>query len=125
MTLEKYEYPATGAVTNSFLPTRNPAYDGRRQAVEWATVLDRSSGKKTYRYDEGIKVRRFRLRWSRFPDAERVNYEAFRDAALGADIKFTDWSGAAHTVFFGELKYDPQPSAGNRWTWEDELIEEL
>ena len=125
MALEKYEYPATGAVTNSFLPTRNPSYDGRDQPIQWEVLLERSSGKKTYRYAEGLKVRRFRLRWSRVTDADRTSYEAFRDAVLGADFKFTDYNGAAHTVFFGDQEYDPKASAGNRWSWQDELIEEL
>jgi hypothetical protein len=124
MALEKYEYPATGGVTNSFLPTRNPEYEGREEEVDEGVIIDQSSGKKAYLYAEGVKIRTIRLRWRHMPVADRSSYETFRDVVGGQKIKYTDWQSVARTVTFAGFVRRFTPSSNDRWHWDDELREE-
>lgn len=125
MALEKFEYPATGAVTNSFLPTRNPSFTDAAETRDEGILLEQSSGKQAYIYDEAVDIKFHRRVYSRMANSERTSYEAFRDVVGGDKLKFTDYDGAAHTVTFAVFTREFSQSTGNRWTWEIAMREEL
>lgn len=125
MALEKFEYPATGGVTNSFLPSRNPSYSGTGDALDEGIIQEQSSGLKAYNYAEGIEIKTLRRRYDNMTTAERASYEAFR-AAVGGDLfKFTDHAGAAHTVMFAGFQREFTAQRGDRWAFEITMREEL
>lgn len=125
MALEKYEYPATGAVTNSFLPSRNPSFADAEESQDEGILLEQSSGKQAYIYDEAVDIKIFRRTYARMPASERTSYEAFRDVVGGQQIKFTDYNGTAHTVTFADFVRAFSQSTGNRWTWTVTMRKEL
>lgn len=124
MALEKLEYPVTSP-TNSWLPSRNPSYDGARDKREWGVLPQMSSGNKAYLYEEGISCHYFTRSYKRMPESEKTSFLTFKNAALGAKIKYTDQLGAAHTVTFWSWQDEFEPSAGDRWSWTFTLREEL
>jgi len=123
--LEKLEYPDTGTVTASWLPTRNPFYEGRREKREWGVIPQLSSGKKAYLYEQGLSCNYYMLSFSRMPGSEWTSYLTFRNTVLGAKIKFTDFAAAAHTCTFWSWDDEATPSPGNRRSWSFTLREEL
>ena len=125
MALEKFEYPATGTVTNSFLPTRNPSFGGAEESQDEGILLEQSSGLQAYIYDEGVDIKTFRRTYARMANSERTSYEAFRDAVGGDKFKFTDYNAAAHTVTFAEFTRAFTQSPGTRWTWTITMRKEL
>jgi hypothetical protein len=126
MALEKYEYPATGGVTNSFLPTRNPSYtDGPPESLDESIVSDDSAGGEVYNYAEGRPVNMLRRKYTRLASSEWDSYAAFRSAVKGDKFKFTDAAAAVHTVTFAEFARKPDRSAGNRATFEVVMREVL
>lgn len=125
MALEKYEYPATGAVTNSFLPTRNPSYAEVSETFDEGVVPEQSSGSQEYRYEEGIQIRFHHRTYAKMANSEKTSYENFRNAVGGQKFKFTDASGGVHTVSFASFTRDFTPSTGDRWSWGIVMREEL
>lgn len=123
--LEKFEYPASGTVTNSFLPSRNPSYSNTGDSLEEGIIQEQSSGLKAYNYAEGIEIKTLRRRYENMTTAERASYEAFRTAAGGDLFKFTDHLGAAHTVMFATFQRDFAAQRGDRWSFEIVMREEL
>jgi hypothetical protein len=123
--LEKFEYPASGPVTNSWLPTRNPSYDGARPKREWGVVQQISSGKKAYLYEQGITCHYYRRSYKRMAESEWNSYLTFRGVVLGAPIKYTDQAGATHTVTFWDFETEADPSPGDRYSFGFLLREEL
>lgn len=132
MALEKFEFPATGVVTNSFLPSRNadpdeePNLDERDEGI----IPEDSSGKQRYNYDEGVEIKLYRRFFHRHSDSERTSYEAFRAAVRGQKFKFTDFQGAAHTVTFDlferKFRYERVGEGGViLWSWLVVMREEL
>lgn len=125
MALEKFEYPATGSATNSFLPSRNPSFDGAHEQTDEGILQDQSSGAQEYRYEEGVNIRTITRSYRNMADSEKTSYEAFR-AAVGGDVfKFTDYGGAAHTVSFASFVRAFTPQRGNRWDFTIEMREQL
>lgn len=125
MAIEKYEYPASGAVTNSWLPPDNPLVDGFAEELEEGIISDQSSGKKQYNYKEAIKIKLHKRFYDLQPQSERTSYESFRDAVGGDSFKFTDFNGAAHTVTFAEFTRRFLLRDGSFWAWEITMREEL
>jgi hypothetical protein len=123
MALEKYEYPATGSPTNSFLPTRNPSYGDAGDAVDEGIVSDMSGGGQPYNYNEGVKFKTHRRAYTRLAASEYTSYEGFRNAVGGDTFKFTDADAAAHTVTLAVFKRDPKYSSGNRKSFTIEMLE--
>ena len=125
MALEKFEFPATGTVTNSFLPSRNPSFADAEEEIQEPVIAEQSSGKGEYLYDEGVKLRFYRRVYARMANSERVSYESFRDVVGGQKLKFTDYNAVAHTVTFSEFRRQFTQSTGTRWTFEIAMREEL
>lgn len=125
MALEKFEYPHTGTVTASWLPSRNPSYDGARDKREFGVVPQRSSGNKAYLYEEGLSCHYYTRSYRRMPDSEWLSYLAFKNTVLGAKIKYTDQAGAAHTATFWSWDDEAEPGVGDRRSFSFTLREEL
>ncbi len=132
MALEKFEYPATGVVTNSFLPSKNadPEVEPNLDKLDEGIIPDDSSGKQRYNYEEGIRIRFHRRYFHRHPASERTSYESFRDVVGGKTFKFTDFNGAARTVtveiFERDFKYEGIGEGGViLWSWLVVMREEL
>ena len=126
MSLERFDYPTAGAPSTTFVPTRNPAFADVEETLDPGILSEQSSGAQVYRYKEGIKVRIHRRGFRREPTAKKISFEAFDDAVGGANFEFTDYAAVVHTVSFVQpnvLKFTP--SAGDRWSWEVLLREEL
>lgn len=124
MALEKFEYPVV-TPTISFLPTRNPSFADAEESQDEGILLEQSSGKQAYIYDEGVDIKIFRRTYGRMANSERTSYEAFRDAVGGGQFKFTDYNGTAHTVTFAEFTRQFTQSPGTRWTWTIVMRKEL
>lgn len=125
MALEKFEYPDTGTVTHSWLPTRNPSYDGAPEKREWGVVPEMSSGRKLYLYEEGSSCHYYTRSYERMPLSEWQSFLQFRAAVLGAKLKYTDQAAVAHTVTFESFIDEAKPSPGDRRSWSFTLREEL
>lgn len=125
MGVETYEYPASGAPTNTFAPTIDARPDGSGETVADGVVGDQSAGNKQYRYAEGVVVQSIARRYEKNSDADRTSFKAFKTAVGGDTFKFTDYLAAAHTVAFepGEIEYAPEE--GGRWSWTVRMREEL
>ncbi len=125
MALEKYEYPASGTVTASWYPTRNPTYADFSEKTARGILMDESFGDQVYFYKEGPKVKVHTRKADRFVESEWAGYDAFRDAVGGETFKFTDGAGAAHTVNFIPDDDEATISLGDRRSWKYSMREQL
>lgn len=126
MALEKIEFPSTGTPTSSFLPTRNPSYfSGPPLRTQLGVISQFSSGDDAYNYKVGRTVNFIRRQYTKLASSEADSYEAFRAAALGDLVKFTDYNGASHIGTFVDFTTETERSAGNRGTIEFEIREAI
>lgn len=108
MALEKYEFPATGAVTASWLPTANGTYEGWREGYDEGMRIRQTSGKSRKLYESGIRFQILKRFYQARSLTEWNSYVSFRNTVAGQKFKFTDDGGAAHTVTFEIFFRDPQ-----------------
>lgn len=124
MALEKYEFPDTGGVTDSWLPTANSVYPGSTEESDEGIISDQSSGVQQYNYQEGIEIDFFRMTYQFMPVTDKNNYQTFKGIVAGKKFRFTDFNGTVHVVTFENFKtvFIPHPAA--LWNWEVSLRKE-
>lgn len=126
MALEKYEYPSSGPVTASWLPTENTTWAGAPKEIHDGIIADQSAGKQEYQYEEGLRVTIWRRQYILVSNTATSDFQTFRNTVAGDKFKFTDYDGTAHTVSFvpGSIRYTPENDIPE-WTFEFEMREEI
>ena len=125
MALEKYEYPASGAVTASWLPSQNGTTPGFGEELNEGIRQLQSSGKKEYRYESGVRIKIHRRLYTMVINSEKTSYDSFRDTVAGLQLKFTDHNSVAHTVTFATFTRVFKLLDNDEWEFEVVMREEL
>lgn len=125
MALERLDYPASGTVTDSWAPTRNPSYGGAPWEKDMGVVREVSAGNKAYTYGAALWTYFIRRAYRGVLEATKADLENFA-AVVGGDLfRFTDHQGVPWRVRFEDFRRVFQPSHGDRWDIEFTLRAEL
>jgi hypothetical protein len=124
MATTKFEYPASGSVTDDFLPSLDPVISGAGETRDLGIISEQSAGAASYRYAEGITRTFFRRTFRKMTATDKANFLTFLAAVQGDVFKFTDVDASEHTVYFSSFEFDFQHEEGARLTWAVELCEE-
>jgi len=125
MALEKLEYPATGTVTESWLPTRNPSYAGAPRRKNYRMAADESAGNQLYAYGSVLWTYLLTRQYGSLSDAEWSSLENFADMVGANYFKFTDPNGVPWKVKFADFERPSLPVRGDRWDADFTLRAEL
>lgn len=115
MALEKLEYPATGTVTESWSPTRNPSYAGAVNEKDMGVAREISAGNKAYTYGSALWTYFIRRAYRSLTDKEKAELENFAGVVGGDEFKFTDHNGVPWKVRFEDFRRAFNPQRGDRW----------
>jgi len=100
VSLEKLEYPISGAVTDSWLPAAAPVFSDFVNAKRRGVLTRVSAGGQPYSYGTALFSYLFRRAFQNIPESDRAAYENFRDVVGGDFLKLTDDRGVPHRVKF-------------------------
>src|SRR3990167_6332528 len=115
MALEKLEPPATGTVTESWSPTRNPSFAGAPRRDDLGIVTDLSAGNQAYNYGRALWTEILTRAYRSLAESEKYAFKNFA-RTVGADkFKFTDDRGIPWKAQFQEFERDYLPVRGDRY----------
>lgn len=125
MAKDRYEFPATGTVTDSWTPAANPIYPAYDNQKDLGIVRVRSAGSTELNYGSSVWINGLRREYRGVTDVDKAGYENFKDMVGGAKFRYTDDLGVPHEVTFAEDTRPYQLREGENWNFGHVLRESL
>jgi hypothetical protein len=122
---ERFDYPTAGAPTTSFVPSIDGWFDSSGETLKHRILRKQSIGEREYRYEQGLSTREITRGYRLMPAADKTNFIAFVNAALGATFEFTDYAAVVHVVAFANFDFPFKPREGIFWDFDVTMREEL
>ncbi len=117
MALEKFEYPASGNVTDSWLPTANPIFPEFVNGRDLGIAVEVSAGNKHYAYGAALHSTFFQRVYQNVNESDRAAFENFCSVAGGDYFKFTDERGVPHKVKFAAFAPTWKDAFNDNWSF--------
>lgn len=116
MGLEKYEYPASGSVSDSWLPQASPTFADFVNGRDLGIATETSAGNKLYAYGTALHATLFSRTYQCLSEADRAAFENFVSVVGGDDFRFTDERGVPHRVKFASFAPTWRDAFNDFWT---------
>lgn len=115
MAIEKFEFPASGTVLETWNPTANPQQPDFINADDLNSSIEESSGSQPYCFGAPYITEFFRRVYDNASEADRARFQNFRRVVGGNPFKFTDEFGIPHKVVFADYQTDYQDKLRDNW----------
>ncbi len=125
MALEKFDYPAVGAATDSCLLSVNPSFADFANGRDLGIATKISAGNKLYGFGAAMHTGIFKRNYQNVPEAERASFENFRSVVGGDYFKFTDERGVPHKAQFADFAPMWQDAFNDNWSFSVNLRAEM
>lgn len=125
MAIERFDFPAVGTATESWLPDANPLFTDFVNDVDLGVTAKRSAGNRMYHQGTPVVCNYYRRVYANVAASERASFENFRRVVGGQQFKFTDEYGVAHRVTFVEFAMSFKDNLRDNWGFGFTLREEL